>query len=335
MSTEVERVDAPAATGVRDVVGILEAARPWTASPVPPEIPYGDMPGDQVRIGATQVAKAATLLPPLAEHLLPVLARSACSRAVVAVAGGSGVGKSEIASLLAFQLRSMGIGTYTLSGDNYPHRIPRLNDAERLRVFRRGGLRGLIASGLHTPQRSRALLALQVAGVDADRGRAAGCEWLAVYQDAGRTSLAGYLGTRHESDFAELSAIVRRFTDGADALYLRRMGREEADVWYDLVDVSDVHVLVIEWTHGLSDALVGVDVPILLVSTPAETLEHRRARNRDGGVDSPFTALVLEIEQELLDSRAHTARIVLSKGGELRSPDVRRHAGRAGEVPGA
>ena len=55
-------------------------------------------------------------------------------------------------------------------------------------------------------------------------------------------------------------------------------------------------MLVIEWTHGNSDEYKGVDIPVLLNSTPAETLEHRRNRNRDGAVDSPFTTMVLELE---------------------------------------
>ncbi len=57
-------------------------------------------------------------------------------------------------------------------------------------------------------------------------------------------------------------------------------------------------MLVIEWTHGNNPNLNGVDVPILLNSTPEETLAHRRARNRDGKTDSPFTTMVLAIEQD-------------------------------------
>ena len=33
---------------------------------------------------------------------------------------------------------------YTLSGDNYPHRIPKYNDAERLHVFRESAIRGMV-----------------------------------------------------------------------------------------------------------------------------------------------------------------------------------------------
>ena len=97
------------------------------------------------------------------------------------------------------------------------------------------------------------------------------------------------------------------------------MGREPGELWYDRVDFSAVRVLIVEWTHGNSDYLEGVDIPVLLNSTPAETLAHRRARNRDGKTDSAFTTLVLEIEQQKLEDQARKARLILSKQGELLS----------------
>ena len=60
------------------------------------------------------------------------------------------------------------------------------------------------------------------------------------------------------------------------------MGREKDALWYDLIDFSNVQVLILEWTHGNSDEFEGIDIPIYLCSTPAETLAHRRERNRDG-----------------------------------------------------
>jgi len=309
-----------------DLARTLRACLPWTPTPVPEDIPHGDMPGDQVSIAPSHIAKATRLFPLLVEKLLSALGESGAGRAVVAVAGGSGVGKSEIASLLSFHLRAVGAGCYTLSGDNYPRRIPAHNDAERLRVYRQGGLRGMVESGTYTPERALALRRLGAAGADADPGRAAEDPWLTVYQQAGRTALRGYLGTPAEIDFEELSDAVGQFRNGADAIWLKRMGRAEADLWYEQVDFSSVHVLVIEWTHGMSDFLHGVDIPVLLNSTPAETLAHRRARNRDGATDSPFTATVLEIEQELLASQAKKARIILSKGGDAMSYDEYRRA---------
>lgn len=309
-----------------DLIGTLRASQPWTPAPVPEDVPHGDMPGDQVSIAPSHIAKAAKLFPMLVEQLGSVLEVNAAGRAVVAVAGGSGVGKSEIASLLSFHLRTLGVGCYTLSGDNYPRRIPAHNDAERLRVFRQGGLRGLVDSGAYTAERATALRRLFAAGADAEQGRVAEDPWLAVYQEAGRTALRGYLGTPAEIDFDELSDVVGQFRDGADAIWLKRMGRAEADLWYDHVDFSAVQVLVIEWTHGMSGFLRGVDVPVLLNSTPAETLAHRRARNRDGATDSPFTTTVLAIEQELLESQATKARIILSKNGDSLSYDEYRRA---------
>ena len=95
------------------------------------------------------------------------------------------------------------------------------------------------------------------------------------------------------------------------------MGRADTELWYDEVDFSRISILLIEWTHGNSDYYKGVDIPVLLNSTPQETYAHRKARNRDTGTDSPFTTLVLEIEQELLRSQAHKAQLILSKSGGL------------------
>ena len=99
------------------------------------------------------------------------------------------------------------------------------------------------------------------------------------------------------------------------------MGRDASELWYDAVDMSAIRVLVVEWTHGNNDHLTGVDIPVLLNSTPQETLEHRRSRNRDGAVDAPFTTMVLGIEQGLLASQAHRAKIIVAKSGEIISFD--------------
>ena len=301
---------------MRDVVGALRAYLPWEAVEVTGPVPTGDMPGDRVAIGPQHVATANALFGALVAELLPVLAASPSTRAVVAVSGGSGVGKSEVGSLVSHLLRAVGVGAYTLSGDNYPRRIPAQNDAERLRVFRDAGTRGLVTDGLVTPERTATLRALQAADADADPAQVPEHPWLAAYQRAGRGGLAGYLGTPAEIDFDHLSAILAEFKNGAARVHLRRLGRGVTDLWYEAVDVEDVDVLVVEWTHGLSRHLRGVDVGILLGSTPAETLAHRRARGRDGGTDSPFTTLVLGLEQELLEVQAADARIIWAKSGD-------------------
>lgn len=280
-------------------------------------IPTGDMPGDKVKIGPQHIQKSLVIFPKLLELLGPSLESNQHQRAVVAVCGGSGVGKSEIASLISLYLNRMGLGSYTLSGDNYPLRIPKYNDAERLRVFRQNGISGLIAQGQYLEGRPAILKELQAGDKDFDPALCKTHPWLALYQNAGRNGLKNYLGTPNEIDFRELSGIVAQFKNGASSIFLKRMGREVTDLWYDPVDFGETHVLVIEWTHGNSHNLQGVDIPILLNSTPQETLEHRRARNRDGATDSPFTTMVLAIEQEMLFSQARNAKLIMSKSGKL------------------
>jgi hypothetical protein len=280
-------------------------------------IPKGDMPGDKVRIDSQHILKAQVIFPKLLDLLLPALDENPFQRAVLAVCGGSGVGKSEIASLISFYLNHIGLGSYTLSGDNYPHRIPKYNDAERLRVFRKSGIDGLITNGQYIEGRHLVLKELQESGNDSNPELIKQYPWLSVYQSAGRNGLRNYLGTVNEIDFNELSEIISRFKNGESAIFLKRMGREETELWYDQVDFTGKNVIIIEWTHGNSDYLQGVDIPILLNSTPRETLEHRRSRNRDGAPDSSFTTMVLEIEQGMLISQAAKAKMIISKNNEL------------------
>lgn len=226
--------------------------------------PHGDMPGDKISIEQHHIHKANIIYP----ELKTMLTQEKC---VVCVCGGSGVGKSEIASLLAGMLQNDGIKAYVMSGDNYPHRIPAENDAFREQV----------------------------------------------YQSGGREALSAYLGSSQEINFDMVNEIISQFKAGKSAITMKRMGRSLDALWYDEVDFSETKVLILEWTHGNSDHIHGVDIPVLLNSTPAETLEHRRKRNRDGGVDSPFTTMVLEIEQGQLMKQAHKAKIIVTKSGEL------------------
>ncbi len=302
-----------------DILKKLEQADCWQAPVVPGNIPHGDMPGDKVEIGEGHIAKANTIFPELLKKLQDVVDKNGANRAVVTVCGGSGVGKSEIASLLSFYLNELGIGSYTLSGDNYPHRIPMYNDAERLHVFRESGLKKMIEDGVYTPEHFAIVQKYQQEGTDADAKYVLEHPWFASYLDGGKSGLKSYLGTNREIGFDEVSDIVTSFKSGADKIWLKRMGRTETELWYDEVDFSQISVLIIEWTHGNSDFYEGVDVPILLNSTPQETLAHRRARNRDGKTDSPFTMCVLEIEQGMLEAQAHKAKLIVSKDGELLS----------------
>lgn len=280
-------------------------------------IAHGDMPGDKVSIDETHIKKAKTIFAKLLEELRSLNQE----KVVICVCGGSGVGKSETASLLSYFFKTMGIGSYTLSGDNYPHRIPMYNDAERLHTFRESAILGMIKDGEYSKERFDIIHKYQEEGMDANKANVETYPWYEYYLRNGASGLAGYLGSEKEIDFKQIENIVEQFKAGKDKIWLKRMGRDDAALWYDEVDFSNTNVLIIEWTHGNSKNYKGVDIPILLNSTPAETLEHRKLRNRDGAIDSPFTTMVLELEQNLLVRDAHKAKIILSKAGEILSYD--------------
>lgn len=288
----------------------------WQPPHVPEVIPHGDMPGDKVQISLSHIAKANTIFP----LLLRQMEQQDADKIVISVFGGSGVGKSETASLLAWYLNCAGIGAYVMSGDNYPRRIPMYNDAERNRVFRTAGLKGLLSDSVYSDEVQAQLNLLWEQELDAEPAKVAEFPWLASYQKSGRAALTEYLGTALEQDFDEINGVIANFRSGAKSGWLKRMGRTEDARWYSLVDFTNVDVLILEWTHGNNASLEGIDIPILLNSTPEETREHRRSRARDGKTDSAFTTMVLEIEQSELDSRAHAAKIIISKAGEILNP---------------
>lgn len=61
----------------------------------------------------------------------------------------------------------------------------------------------------------------------------------------------------------------------------------------------------------------GVDVSVVLISTPEETLENRKKRNRDTAIDSPFVARVLRIEQKKINDGLDRADIIQDMHGRI------------------
>lgn len=212
----------------KQVCSLLQAAqKDWKPPTLPQkaaDMPQGDMPGDAVHISEAHRTKADAIFPLLLPQLAEICARNPYGRAVITVCGGSGSGKTGAAALLGYYFKQIGIGSYVLSGDNYPRRYPALNDAERLRIFRQGGMHGLTSGALLTPDVWQQLHTWQIEQRDADPTLCADVPWLAVYQAEGRKALAGYLGTPSEQDFDELGQTLARFKNGIDAIWLKRMG---------------------------------------------------------------------------------------------------------------
>ena len=254
-----------------------------------------------------------------AERLFPLILEKTEERkekkTIISVSGGSGVGKTGMAFLLQNMFEKQGKKSLIISGDNYPHRIPMYNDAERIARFRMSGLNGLITERLYTDEVKEKLLELQKAGRDAEEQE--DMQWLSIYQKYGDKALTDYLCTDQELDYEAVSNLLMQFHGGTSQLLLRHMGRTPDDIWYDRRDVSDTDILILEWTHGNSAYLQGVDVSVVLISTPEETLENRKKRNRDTAIDSPFVARVLRIEQKKINDRLDQADIIQDMHGRI------------------
>ena len=250
-------------------------------------------------------------------HLREALAQNPAGKAVVAVTGGSGVMKTCVSALLTYYLNQLGVGAFTLSGDNYPRRYPELNDAERVRIFRLGGTRGLVEAGVYTKERAALLKDLQLADLDSDPQQCEEHPWLAPYQQAGREALTQYLGTANEQEYDKIQQVLGQFKAGQEKIWLKRMGRDDTALWFEEKDFSQISVVVLEWTHGNSGLFQGVDVPVLLASTPAETREYRLSRGRDANADTAFITMVIQLEQGKIEARAPYAQVIVSKSCEV------------------
>ena len=254
-----------------------------------------------------------------AERLFPLILEKTEERkekkTIISVSGGSGVGKTGMAFLLQNMFEKQEKKSLIISGDNYPHRIPMYNDAERIARFRMSGLNGLITERLYTDEVKEKLLELQKAGRDAEEQE--DMQWLSIYQKYGDKALTDYLGTDQELDYEAVSNLLMQFHGGTSQLMLRHMGRTPDEIWYDRMDVSDTDILILEWTHGNSACLQGVDVSVVLISTPEETLENRKKRNRDTAIDSPFVARVLSIAQKKINDGLDRADIIQDMHGRI------------------
>lgn len=262
---------------------------------------------------------AQTIFDNMRPLLLTRAESSPTHRVVLALSGGSGTGKTTIARILQEKFTANGLPALVLGGDHFPRRIPRLNDAERLSRFRDAGLQALVFERKYSSSVRQKLLTLWRTGRDAAEEEKSGLPWLRVYQEAGKEALRAYLGTPEEIDFELMNRTVAAYLNGDKRLWVRELGREPDEMRYEEQDISNIRLLIIEWTHAGSEFLNGTDVRVLLHATPEQTLMNRLRRGRDPGADSPFTAMVLSVEQEKLRQQAKRADLIVSRNGEILS----------------
>lgn len=302
----------------QNVAGRILAIDPYKIDVDPKDsIPGGDMPGDTLDLNEATIASAKKLFSSVKESIAKNIGNNPYGRTIISIAGGSGSGKTCLSALLTHFLNASNVGAYTISGDNYPHMIPVENDASRLRVFRHNGVRAVVDARLGSPEVFGEIRDFQKKENETGHVNPVDKPWYPVYISGGKAALNRHLGTPHEQNYNEINDVLNAFRDGAETIWLRRMGRDNTAFWYEEKNFSDVSVLILEWTHGLSQFITGVDIPIFLNTTPEETYADRKRRGRDGNTDTDLIKAVVEIEQRQLLNEVSRARVIASRSGDV------------------
>lgn len=291
------------------LLSLIEQGFPAIEEPMP----RGDMPGDKIFYSDDSFEKGQTLY----KELISKIDFEGEDKIIISVSGGSGSGKTTLASILAFYFEKAGIGTYILSGDNYPHRIPEYNDAERVQVYRDAAQKALVEQGLYNEGVKSVLDNIYQVFNDGSLDYLSHYDWYQTYHVAGKSALTDYLGTDKELNIPAINRVLAEFKAGKDHIWLKRMGRTPDALWYDQVNFSNIKILILEWTHGNHADLRGIDFRVFLNSTPEETMAYRKLRARDGHADSAFVTMVLGIEQDKLHQQSPMADLIFSKDGEV------------------
>jgi hypothetical protein len=237
----------------------------------------GDYMGDKLVVTQHHLGLANAVFP----FVKSIADRGA--RYALSFGGPSGSGKSETASLIADMIEDkLGQKSRVIACDNYPHRPPASNDANREQIFKMSGKEGL----------------------------------------------RRYLGTSEEIDFDRLIGLSSAFKEGVSPLSLRIIDRVNSVVHSDNseTEVSSLNSLIFEGTW--SCLVQPNDLKVFLYATPEETMAHRKARNRDGGVGSPIVETVLSIEQEKLEKISQDiAHLVVYRDFTVKITDEGRKIG--------
>jgi len=286
-------------------------------SELPEDLPAGDMPGDKILITPELIKKSEIIFPVLLKWLETTKWFDNPRKLVLSIFGGSGVGKSEIAAILAYYLKVNDYYSYILSGDNYPYHDNHYNNVERLRCYRQGGLSELVKTGLYDQQVRSILEKLQKTEKDFDHTLVNEYPFLATYQKGGRKGLRAFLGSEQEMEYSAINRITTAFKNGEKSALLKRLRLHSDKVWYQEVNFSDIDILMIEWVHGNSPHLENIDYRIFLNSTPQETWAHRRDRKRDDYVDDDYATNILGIEDAQTRENLANVDLILTKQGEI------------------
>ena len=129
--------------------------------------------------------------------------------------------------------------------------------------------------------------------------------------DARRREDPEWLGPHVEVKMDMLDGNLRAAVDGAEAFVKPLIDYDANSVEDQVVDLTDVKVVVAEGTY--TSLLKNVDTRVFIARNRLDTLEHRKKRNRGKEVGDPFIENILKTEHKIIAGHRFLADFVITK----------------------
>lgn len=120
-----------------------------------------------------------------------------------------------------------------------------------------------------------------------------------------------WLGPHVEVDLGLLSQHIQEALDGAAAIKKPLIDYQDNSISYESISLDGVQTVIVEGTYT---ALIRkIDCRVFIERNWADTLEHRKKRNRGNEVNDPFIEGILKTEHKIIAGHRFLADILISR----------------------
>jgi uridine kinase len=132
-----------------------------------------------------------------------------------------------------------------------------------------------------------------------------------VLNDKRRREDPHWLGPHIEVNLGELNRNLKDAVEGKNEIIKPLIDYGSTEIEQEKTSLKKVKVVIAEGTY--TSLLRNIDTKIFIMRTRADTLEHRRKRNRGSEVDDPFIENILEMEHKIIAGHRYLADFIINQ----------------------